>query len=158
MNLGWLGFATAVVVACHSAPRAESAVASVRADTIIGTIQIVGSDPFPRTVILPASSGISLRLIGPPSLQHVNGLGVRVVGQRAGEQFTVQSFTVLSANGQPATDGRLVKDGDTIFIVTQDGVRHPLVYPSPNLRDRIGQRVWVSGPLDREPIAYGFIE
>jgi hypothetical protein len=158
MNPGWLAFATAAVVACHSGARTESTVGSVRADTIIGTIQIVGSDPFPRTVILPENSGISLRLVGPPSLQHLSGLGVQIVGQRAGEQFTVKSFTVVSANGQPATDGRLVKDGDTLYIVTEDGVRHALVNPSPNLRARVGQRVWVSGPLDREAIAYGFIE
>lgn len=158
MNLGWVAFAAAVVIACHSGARAETGVASVRADTIIGTIQIVGTDPFPRTVIIPANSAISLRLIGPPTLQRVNGLGVQIVGQLAGEQFTVRSFTVVSANGQPATDGRLAKDGDTLYIVTQDGARHALVNPSPNLRTRVGQRVWVSGPLDHEPIAYGLIE
>jgi hypothetical protein len=125
---------------------------------VIGTVQIVGTDPFPRTVILPANSGISLRLIGPPSLQRVNGLEVQVVGRRAGDQFTVKSFLVVGANGQPTTDGRLVSDGGTLYIVTEDGVRHALVSPSSNLRARVGQRVWVSGPLDREPVAYGFIE
>ena len=160
MSSGWLALAAACVMACHGT-RAGSAIDPARAvqsDTIIGTIQIVGSDPFPRTVILPEYSGISLRLVGPPTLQRLDGLQVQVVGTRAGEQVTVKSFEVVSANGQPATDGRLVKDGDTLYIVTQDGVRHPLVNPSPNLRSRVGQRVWVSGPLDREPIAYGFIE
>lgn len=150
----------ALVFACHG-NRAGSAIDPARAvqgDTIIGTIQIVGTEPFPSTVIIPATSGISLRLTGPPALQRVNGLQVQIVGRLAGEQFTVRSFTVLSANGQPATDGRLVLDGGTLYIVTQDGTRHALVDPSPNLRARVGQRVWVSGPLDREPIAYGFIE
>ena len=147
-------------MACHGT-RAGSSIDPARAvqsDTVIGTVEIVGTDPFPRTVILPANSGIALRLIGPPALQHVAGLQVQVVGQVAGEQFTVQSFTVVGANGQDATDGRLVLDGGTLYIVTQDGARHALVNPSPNLRTRVGQRVWVSGPLDREPIAYGFIE
>jgi hypothetical protein len=160
MRFGWLALAAACTIACHGT-RAGSAIDPARAvqgDTVIGTIEIVGTEPFPRTVILPANSGISLRLIGPPALQHVQGLQVQVVGQLAGEQFTVRSFTVVSANGEPATDGRLVLDGDTLYIVTQDGARHALVSPSPNLRARVGQRVWVSGPLDREPIAYGFIE
>ena len=160
MRIGLLAFAVTCTIACHSARAGSTAdpARAVQGDTIVGTVQIVGTDPFPSTVIIPATSGISLRLIGPPSLQRVNGLQVQVVGQLAGERFTVRSFTVMSANGQPATDGRLVLDGDTVYIVTQDGVRHALVDPSPNLRARIGQRVWVSGPLDREPIAYGFIE
>lgn len=160
MNAVWFTLAAACVIACHS-NRAGSEIDPARAaqgDTIIGTIQIVGTDPFPRTVILPANAGIPMRLIGPPPLQRLDGLQVQVVGQVAGEQFTVKSFQVLSANGQPATDGRLAMDGGTLYIVTQDGVRHPLVNPSPNLRARVGQRVWVSGPLDREPIAYGYIE
>jgi len=159
----WLALAVACAVACqgHQAGSAGSAPDPARAaqsDTVIGTIQIVGTDPFPRTVILPGYSGIALHLIGPPTLQRLNGLQVQVVGRQAGEQFTVKSFEVVSANGQPATDGRLVMDGGTLYIVTQDGARHPLVSPSPNLRSRVGQRVWVSGPLDREPIAYGYIE
>ena len=160
MSFGWLAFALACSIACHG-PRAGSAIDSARVvqgDTVIGTIQIVGTDPFPRTVIVPGNSGLPLKLIGPPSLQHLQGLEVQVVGHVAGEQFTVKSFTVLAANGQIATDGRLVEDSGTLYIVTQDGVRHALVNPSPNLRARVGQRVWVSGPLDREPIAYGFID
>jgi hypothetical protein len=37
-------------------------------------------------------------------------------------------------------------------------VRHALVNPSPNLRAHVGARVWVSGSLDQEPIAYGIIQ
>jgi hypothetical protein len=160
MNFGLLTLAAACLVACHG-PRAGSAndpARAVQGDTVIGTVQLVGTDPFPRTVILPANSGVPLRLLGPPTLQRVNGLEVQVVGQRAGDQLTVQSFIVVSANGQPATDGRLVIEAGTLYLVTEDGLRHALVNPSPNLRSRVGQRVWVSGPLDREPIAYGFIE
>jgi hypothetical protein len=158
MSSAWLAFSTALIIACHSGARTEHTIPSVQGDTVIGTIQIVGTDPFPRTVILPAYSGISLRLFGPPTLQRLDGLQVQVVGQRAGDQFTVKRFLVVSANGQPATDGRLVMDGGTLYLVTEDGARHALVHPSPNLRSRVGQRVWVSGPLDREPIAYGFID
>jgi hypothetical protein len=157
MSSAWLACSAAIILACHSGARTEPTVKSVQGDTVVGTIQIVGTDPFPRTVIIPGYSGLPLRLIGPPTLQRLDGLQVQVVGQRAGDQFTVKSFLVLSANGQPATDGKLVMDGGTLYIVTEDGERHALVNPSPNLRARVGQRVWVSGPLDREPIAYGFI-
>ena len=158
MTAMWVAVAAAGVLACGGNRPAATKVDPVRADTLVGTAQLVGTDAFPQVVLVPATSGITLTLIGPPILRRVDGLQVQVVGQLAGDKFTVQSFTVLSANGQPATDGRLVLDGGVYFLVTQDGVRHPLVAPSPNLRAHVGGRVWVSGPLDREAIAYGIIE
>jgi hypothetical protein len=157
MIVWWLAWATTCVIACHSA-QTGSTVGPVRADTEIGTLQIVGTQPFPRTMLTPTNGDLPLRLIGPPILQRVVGLQIQIVGTRAGDQFTVKSFLVVGANGQPATDGKLVQDGGTLYLVTEDGARHALVNPSPNLRAHVGGRVWVSGPLDQEPIAYGIIQ
>lgn len=121
-------------------------------------MQLVGTDAFPQTILVPATSGISLNLVGPPTLRRVDGLQVQVIGELAGTRFTVHSFQVESANGQPAIDGRLVLDGGAYFIVSQDGTRHQIVSPSPNLRAHVGGRVWVAGPSDREPVSYGIIE
>jgi hypothetical protein len=91
-------------------------------------------------------------------LANVDGLRVGVVGKLDGSKLSVIRFTVLEANGVPATDGRLVAEGDDLYLETADRVRHRLVQPSPKLRAQAGRRVWVSGPLDQEPVAYGFIE
>ncbi len=155
MTRGVLALALAAgLAACATAGRA----APVQRDSLVGHLQIVGTDALPRTVLVPDDGTLSVTLVGPPALRRLGGLGVEIEGTRAGSQFTVQRFTVVSANGLEATDGRLVDDGGTLSIVTADGVRHALVRPSSNLRAHVGGRVWVSGPLDREPVAYGIIE
>lgn len=159
--MSWVvAVAATCMLACGGSRPASPTVAAtpVRGDTVFGTIQLVGTDAFPQVILIPATSGLTLKLIGPPTLRRVDGLQVQVVGQMAGDKFTVQSFEVVSANGQPAIDGRLVLDGGSFYIVSQDGARHLIVEPSPNLRAHVGGRVWVSGPSDREPVAYGIIE
>jgi hypothetical protein len=91
-------------------------------------------------------------------LRHVNGLVILATGTRHDRFLTVQSFKVISANDVPATDGKLVASGDTLILVTDDGIRHALVHPSPALHAEVGGRIWVSGPLDKEPVAYGLID
>jgi hypothetical protein len=152
-------------VACHHVNGASpgdssgpSGADQAATDSVVGRVQLVGSEPFPRVVLIPDNGALPLTLIGPPTPRRVDGLDVSVVGRIAGSKLFVTRFAVVAANGAPATDGRLVADGDTLYIVTADGVRHALVNPSPNLRANVGRRVWVSGPLDQEPIAYGVIE
>ena len=145
--------------ACHQtrgAPpgRAEAAAA----DSIVGAVHVVGVEALPKVTLAPDAGGKALTLVGPPALKRVDGLRVAAVGRLAGTEFSVERFTVVAANGVPATDGRLVADGAVLYLVTADGERHPLVRPSPNLWAHAGGRVWVSGPLDREPVAYGIIE
>lgn len=161
----WSGLATSLaalgvaVVACHHTNGAPPGRADVEAaDTIVGTVQVVGVDAFPKIVLVPDTGNLAATLIGPPSLRHLDGLRISVVGRSVGSQFTVKQFTVAAAGGLAATDGRLVADGSTLYIVTSDSVHHPLVNPSPNLWAHVGSRVWVSGSLDHEPVAYGIIK
>jgi hypothetical protein len=145
--------------ACHHAGGAPPGRADVEAaDTILGTVQLVGVEALPKVMLVRDGGNRALTLIGPASLQRVDGLHVAVVGRRVGSEVTVKRFTVIAANGLAATDGRLLADGATLYLVTADSVRHPLVRPSPNLWAHVGRRAWVSGPLDREPVAYGIIE
>ncbi len=68
------------------------------------------------------------------------------------------AFRVIAANGVLANDGTLVVDGSQAVLLTEDGRRLPVVRPSAGLRAAIGHRVWISGPLDGETVAYGVIE
>jgi hypothetical protein len=132
----------------------------VQPPTAEGRVDVVGTDPLLTIVLRTADPHHPILLDGPllNQLRHVNGLDVLVTGQRHDRFITVESFQVVSANGVPATDGHLIASGDTLILVTHDGVRHPLVHPSPSLKAQVGGRIWVSGPLDHEPVAYGFID
>jgi hypothetical protein len=148
-----------MAAACHH--RADTPAAAggdVSADSLAGKVQVVGVQASPRIVLVRDGGAGTLTLVGPPSLANVAGLRVGAVGRIEGAKLSVSRFTVLEANGVPATDGRLLVQGDDLYLETADGTRHRLVQPSPKLRSQVGRRVWVAGPLDREPVAYGFIE
>ncbi len=158
-----VGFAVAVLgpagSGCHHAGAAQAARADLQAaDSVRGRVQIVGVAAAPKVTLVPANGGSVLTLTGPASLRNLDGLGVSVVGWRKGAELRVRRFTVVTANGLAATDGRLVADGRTLYLETTDHARHPLVAPSPRLWEHVGGRVWVSGPLDHEAVAYGIIE
>jgi hypothetical protein len=156
----------AVVIGCSTAGRAAgvgSAADPAQVDTIVGTVRLVGTDSSSQVILVPTFGGLPVKLIGLSTLRSVEGLRVQVVGTQASDRrwpdrMTVRLFTVVAAHGQPTIDGTVAEDGGTLYVVTADGVRHALVRPSPNLRAHVGARVWVSGPLDREPSAYGIIE
>jgi hypothetical protein len=128
--------------------------------TAEGRVDVVGLDPLLTIVLRTSDPHHPILLDGPLMLQlrHVNGLVILATGTRHDRFLTVQSFKVISANDVPATDGKLVASGDTLILVTDDGIRHALVHPSPALHAEVGGRIWVSGPLDKEPVAYGLID
>ena len=144
---------------CHHAGGAPPGQGNLAAaDSLTGTVQVVGVEAAPMITLVPDGGGRAVTLTGAPTLARVDGLHVAVVGRRAGPALGVERFTVVAANGLPATDGRLLAEGDVLYLVTVDGVRHRLVRPSPVLAAHVGSRVWVSGPIDQEPVAYGIIE
>ncbi len=168
-----LALAAGAVAACHrgsSVAAAESPAAVARApagtdarapvgtDSLEGIVRVVGVDALPVVTLAPDDAGRSVTLDGPPSLRRVAGLRIAAVGERSGTRLAVRRFTVLAANGVPATDGVLAADGDALVLVTSDGTRHRLVNPPPLLRSSVGHRAWVSGALDREPVACGIID
>jgi hypothetical protein len=159
-------FAAALAVgaplsACQRVPSTAGGTrtpAAPRVDSVAGSVRVVGVDALPQVVLAPDDKSAAITLDGAPSLRRVAGLRVAVVGERTGTHLTVRRFTVLAANGVPATDGILAADRTSIVLITADGTRHPLVNPPPALRANLGHRAWVSGPLDHEVIAYGIIE
>ena len=141
-----------------SASAANDANAVARTDSLDGVVRVVGVDALPQVVLVLDDASPSVTLDGPASLRRVAGLRIAVIGDRSGSRFTVRRFVVLAANGVPATDGMLAADAEGLVLVTADGTRHRLVNPPPLLRASVGHRAWVSGPLDREPVAFGVIE
>jgi hypothetical protein len=126
--------------------------------TLNGIVRVTGVMPFQEVVLARGDGGESIPLLGPPALERVAGLEIAATGSYEGAKFRVERFTVVGANGLSATDGTLERDNGNVVLVTRDGGRHTLVSPPPGLRAQMGRRVWVSGPLDREPVAYGVIE
>lgn len=144
-------------------PRGGTAAA---ADTLSGTVAVVGAVPATRVVLRPAGGGADVELVGAQrdALARVAGAEVRVAGRPAratagaGRALDVVSFAVTAVDGQPAVDGRLEREDGGLVVVTADGRRIRLVQPPAALQDWVGARVWVAGPPDREPQAFGLIE
>ncbi|MBW3654521.1 MAG: hypothetical protein KY444_00315, partial [Gemmatimonadetes bacterium] len=149
----------AAALACspHApAPQAEPGV--VARDTRRGTVEIVGSEPM-TSIVLQTAAGASPGLCGARDLlRRAAGLEVAVWGSRNAEgQFCVDRFAVRSANGVPAVDGILVREGQGFALVMADGRRLPIARLFDALRSSIGARVWLAGPLDRAPDSFGVI-
>jgi hypothetical protein len=148
-----------MIIACHHGTASSGGRAEAEPmDSLRGKVQVVGVEGLSQITLVPEGGRPAVTLIGPPSLRRVAGLTVMATGRLAGPKLTVKRFTVVAANGVPATDGRLVAEGAVLYLETTDGIRHRLVQPSPRLWAEAGRRVWVSGPLDHEPVAYGIIE
>lgn len=158
-----LAAGVAFAAGCHRAggTAISSAAVSVpasKADSIDGIVRVVGTEAFPQVVLVAGEATPAVALEGPGALRHLAGLRIAAIGERSNARLLVQRFTVLSANGVPATDGTVAADGNTLVLVTADGTRHRLLFPPPLLRASVGHRVWIAGPLDHEPVAFGIIE
>jgi hypothetical protein len=123
-----------------------------------GVVRVVGSTPFRKVIVTPGGGEPAVTIVGPDTaaLRKANGLDVVARGARSGGELRVASFSVRSADGQPAVDGVVVRDGDALALNTADG-RVRLGNPPAALRDLVGARVWVAGPLDTGPNPYGVL-
>ena len=141
--------------------------AGSRNDTTTGIVRLLGTAMTPGLTLLPNGGGGRIGLIGPhvAALERTNGAEIWVSGTIASgpgrplvtRRMEVDRFVVRAVDGVPVTDGMLVADGDAVVLVASDGKRHRLVTPPAALQSQIGARVWISGPLDREPATFGVI-
>lgn len=130
-------------------------------DTIRGRAVLVGAAPMMQVVlrrtgeqdVILSGDGATMR-----ALRSVQGLEIRAAGQREQNALRVARFAVRAADGVPAIDGRLEREGDHYILVSDDGRRHHIHHLPERLRERVGQRVWIAGSLDGEPEAFGVIE
>jgi hypothetical protein len=129
-------------------------------DSLRGTVLLVGADPAARPVLRPAAGKTDVVLHGKRRvLERLGGLEVAVFGAReASDAFRVDRVEVRGANGVAAVDGTLVRAGDRWLLATADGRRLPVARLPESLRTKEGARVWLAGPLDRDPDSFGVIE
>jgi len=134
---------------------------SSAADTARGIVAVVGTSFDSRVVIRPSSGGRPISLIGPQakSVGRMSGADVWVTGSRDERgEINVSRFTVRTVDGVPALDGTLITRGDQLLLVTRDGKQHVIGNAPAALRQQVGARVWVTGPLDKGPVTFGVIE
>jgi hypothetical protein len=130
-----------------------------QADTLRGRIEVVGSEPGTSVALLLDGGARAVTLRGErPLLDRLAALEVTVWGRplRAGE-FDVERVVVRAADGVPAEDGVLAREGGGWVLVTQDGRRLPIARLPEALQGRAGTRVWITGPLDRALNSFGVI-
>jgi hypothetical protein len=129
-------------------------------DTVRGIVAVVGSEPMTQTVVRPADGARSVTVTGDAAtgLRTLSGADVVVRGARTGpRELRVASFAVRTVDGVAAADGVLERVGERFSLRLADGTRRPVVRPSPALVAYLGSRVWVTGPADVEPQAFGLI-
>jgi hypothetical protein len=80
-----------------------------------------------------------------------------VAGERDGAALRAAAVTVRGADGEAAVDGVLASEGGRDVLVTADGRRLPVPHLPPHVRGRTGLRVWLTGPLDAPPHAFGVV-
>ena len=172
----------AIASACHRAANdagtgaddstAASPVPTAAAtDTVRGVLTAVGSEPLTALVITTTNDRVVLAGTTADDVQmlrNVVGLELMVRGTRTGSRsaaaapqpvpvFRVSTFVVRSAEGYAAVDG-VVSNADNAFsLLLADGRRVSTPRLPASLRQKIGMRVFVAGPLDAPPISYGII-
>jgi len=154
-----LSCALAAVACARGAPAAGTPAAAPAADSLRGTVEVVGSEPATSVALLMDGGARAVTLEGErPLLDRLAGLEVAVWGSfvRPGV-FRVDRVAVRTADGVAAVDGVLAREGGGWVLVTGDGRRVPVPHLPEALREMAGARVWLAGPLDRPPNSSGVI-
>lgn len=113
-------------------------------------------------LLLRAITGEILALFSEENASLNSIVGAQVVAQ--GHPFGVdgmyvESFLVLAVNDQPVRDGVLVRTptGEYALNLTAGEYGRRIVSPSPQFQALVGHRIWVTGPDDGPPDAFGVI-
>jgi len=140
-------------------PAAGSAASAPAADSLRGTIEVVGSEPATSVALLLDGGARAVTLEGErPLLDRLAGLEVVVWGSpvRAGV-FRVERVAVRASGGVAAVDGVLAREGAGWVLVLAEGRRLPVPHLPQALQGMAGARIWLAGPLDRPPNSSGVI-
>lgn len=149
--------ALAALACARGIPGAVASTA-VPADSLRGTIEVVGSEPATSIALLMDGGRRAVTLLGErPLLDRLSALEVTVWGDpvRPGV-FRVDRFAVRAADGIAAVDGVLAQERGGWALVTADGRHHPISRLPEALAGMEGARVWIAGSIGR-PDTFGII-
>lgn len=149
----------AALACARGAPAAAGADAPAAADSLRGTVAVVGSYPGTSVALLMDGGRRAVTLEGErPLLDRLAGLEVAVWGSlvRPGV-FRVERVAVRASGGVAAVDGIVAREGAGWVLVTADGRRLAIPRLPEALRGMAGARIWLAGPLDRAPDSFGVI-
>ena len=141
---------------CHPAVRPPST--AIVADSLVGIVSITGT-AFEQQLVLRSNDGatvLSASAADSAALSRMGGIEVLVIGSHAGKTLRVDHFTARKVAGAAVVDGILRDDAGRLVLETSSG-RIPLGNPPVALRNLVGGRVWIGGPLDTGPNSYGVI-
>jgi hypothetical protein len=150
-------FACVILGACATAEPPAGGSAVMAGDTLRGVVDVVGAEPATSIVLRTAAGDVGItgerRL-----LAQLAGVEVTLQGSAGGaRQFEAVLVHVRAVDGVSAIDGVLERDGAGFVLRTADGSRLALPHLPSALTGRAGTRIWLAGPLDRAPAAYGVI-
>lgn len=145
-------------------------VAAAQSDTLRGVVELTGSLPRSQLILrwgAGPSDGAALSGRAAELLSGLTSLEVIVRG-RWGQfspeaspsrlrGFVVEQFLVRAGDGFPAHDGVVAfRDGKWVLVST-DGVQTATPFLPDALRQQQGVRVYLLGPLNKPPHAYGVV-
>jgi hypothetical protein len=148
----------AALACVPSAPPADAPGNSAAADTLRGTVRIVGSDPGTWITLQPAAQrAVSLGGRAAEPLRSVSGADVWVRGRAVEWYFEVTEFAVRAVDGQQTWDGVLRRNGQTLALELSEGGTAELRDPPQALYQYVGSRIWITRPVAGRGAAYGVI-
>jgi hypothetical protein len=126
-------------------------------DTLRGVVDVVGAEPA-TAIVLRTSTG-DVGVTGERRLlMQLAGVEVTLQGSANGaRQFDAVLVHVRAVDGVSAIDGVLERDGAGFVLRTADGSRLPVPHLPSALATHAGSRIWLAGPLNSAPAAYGVI-
>jgi hypothetical protein len=154
VGMTWAGCRDGPVVVTDPGPAWTPATPAIL--TLRGSIVMTGGQ-----IILHTDGGSARRLIG-PEVRRLHGVVGADVLVRATDDavggLLVASFTLLAMDGLPAIDGVLEAVDGGYAVCPVDGSPRMLMDPPPELIDHLGARVWVTGDVSKEIVAFGSLE
>jgi len=160
-----LAIAGAVLVGCSDTPSAtqiavSSVTSSPRLVTVAGTVTTNSAGHKGTALMLQQDDGSTIGLTGDQAaaMYSVVNDQVEVDGLLdETSQMFVQRFIVVAVGGQPVVDGVLDLTTDGFVLRLTRGGDRGVMDPSDDLQQLVGNRVWLAGPDDAPPTAFGVI-
>ncbi len=128
--------------------------------TLVGTVRVAGSTPFPQVLLHPEEDGPEVEIQGAyrSELRNLQGARVRVTGRLgAGNVLNASGYEILEIGGQKPLVGLLLVEGETTLLRTGPGEPVTLRGAPEELRALAGDKVWVITGRDGGVQAYGLI-